>query len=359
MVFQPEVEFHNHPFEERQFIVLAQVFLHYHKLEVAHGTAARQALITTDDIHFLIGHQVFHHFTEHQVDPGLHTESKAEVHPDDIVGNDMFHYVFAGIRIIHRVDMHKPVNIGAFRFSIQNRVDDLVLNLFRIIGTGHIHQVRGIFRDRFIIAELLDLGNIMLQPDKFHVPVFDLAGAVPDIHDEEHHQSDDQGDITTMGEFHHQRHEVADFHYKIGPEKDIYPDGFGSLQDKIIGIKHGGGQHGHNDGKTISRFHIGGLTEKEHHANTTQEHQEIDCGNKKLSFGFRWITDPEFGPEVKPHGFTDQGKSTGDHGLAGNNGRYSGNKHPGDNKPLGHQVIKSINTKGALYFRCNSESGPV
>ena len=50
-----------------------------------------------------------------------------------------------------------------------------MLDFLWIVGTGHIHKVGGIFGNRFIVAQFLDLWNVMFQPHKFHVAVLDLS----------------------------------------------------------------------------------------------------------------------------------------------------------------------------------------
>ena len=53
-----------------KFIILAQEFFHHDELEITHNIIAAQAFITACDIHFALFNQVFHHFTEHEVDLG-------------------------------------------------------------------------------------------------------------------------------------------------------------------------------------------------------------------------------------------------------------------------------------------------
>ena len=87
--FKPEIQLHDHFFHERKFIVLAQVFFHDHKLEITHGIVARQAFVATDDVHFIVCHQVFHYLPKHQVDPWFHPEAEPEIHADNIIGYDV------------------------------------------------------------------------------------------------------------------------------------------------------------------------------------------------------------------------------------------------------------------------------
>ena len=171
--------------KKRQLIVLAQVFFHYNKLEIAHHVIAFQAFIPAGNIHFFVVHQIFYYFPEHKIDLGLHTETQFNFHPDNIIGYNVFYIVFAGVWVVYRIHMHKPINIGALWFFVENGINDLVLNFLGVIGTGHIYQVRRKFGNCFIIAQFLYLRQVMFQPYKFNIPVFNLPAAVPDIHNGE------------------------------------------------------------------------------------------------------------------------------------------------------------------------------
>ena len=133
------MEFHDHALQERQVIVLTQVFFQHDELEIAHGLVAGQTFIAADDIHFLVRNQVFHHFTEHEVDAGLHAESESEIDADDVVRNDVIHFILAGIGIVDRVDVYQPIDVGSLGFFIEDGVDDLVFDLVGIVCAGHVH----------------------------------------------------------------------------------------------------------------------------------------------------------------------------------------------------------------------------
>lgn len=241
--FQPEVQFHDHPFKEWKLVILAQVFLHDYKLEVTHRTTVGQALIPADNIHFFISYQVFHHFPEHQVDPGLHPESEAEIHPYYIVRDNMFHHILTGIWVIDCIDMYKPVNVGPFGFPVQDGINDLMLNFLGVVGTGHINQVRGILWNRFIITEFLDLRNIVFKPYKLHIAVFDFPGPEPDIHNQEQEATHYQGYITAMREFFQVGKKEAEFNGEIHNQVDIDKYGFHPVQHQEIGKENRGGNH--------------------------------------------------------------------------------------------------------------------
>jgi len=60
--------------------------------------------------------------------------------------------------------------------------------------------VGGVFGNGFIVAKFLYLGYIMLQAYKLHVTVFDLAAAVPDIHNGKKAACNKQGYKATVPE---------------------------------------------------------------------------------------------------------------------------------------------------------------
>ena len=89
------MQFHNHFFQEGEIVILAEVFFHNDELEVTHYIITLKAFVAAGDIHFFVGNQVGNNLPEHQVYLGFHPESKAELHPNDVVWNNMFNNMAA------------------------------------------------------------------------------------------------------------------------------------------------------------------------------------------------------------------------------------------------------------------------
>ena len=112
------MEFHNYPLKERKFEILADIFLHDYELEIPYHIAAGQTFIATNDIYFLICNEVFHNFSEHEVDSRFNSETKSEINADYIVRDDMLYLIFRGVWIIQCINMHQSVNISSLRVFI-------------------------------------------------------------------------------------------------------------------------------------------------------------------------------------------------------------------------------------------------
>src|SRR4051812_39655615 len=111
--------------------------------------------------------------------------------------------------------MNEPVDVGPLGLTVKDRVDDLVLDLLGIVGTGEINQVCGILGHGQVVAQLLDLWNIMFQSHKFNIPVLDLSCPEPVIHDQEQEPSYDNGHITAVRELFHISKKEAELYGKI------------------------------------------------------------------------------------------------------------------------------------------------
>src|SRR5260221_4679220 len=135
----------------------------------------------------------------------------------------MFYLILGSIRIIQSIYMNKPVNISSFRLFIKNGINNLVFYFFRIIGAGQVHEVSSIFWYRFIITELLYLRNVMFQPDKLNIAVFNFSGPVPDVHDQKHYPSAYHTYITAFCKFIQKGRQVPGFNDKITRKENIYP----------------------------------------------------------------------------------------------------------------------------------------
>src|SRR5258706_9352898 len=119
--------------------------------------------------------------------------------------------------------MDKPINICSFRLFIKDGINNLMFYFFRIIGAGQVHEVSSIFWYGFIITELLYLRDVMFQPDKFNIAVFNFPGPVPDVHDQKHYPSDYHSYITALRKFIQEGRKVSGFNDKITRQKNIYP----------------------------------------------------------------------------------------------------------------------------------------
>src|SRR5690606_29227282 len=73
-------------------------------------------------------------------------------------------------------------------------------------------------------------------------------------------------------------------------------------------------------------------------------------GNKELSFFFGGIADSKFWPEIEPHSFADKRERSRNHSMAGNNSSCGGHNDPNNNKVLGHEIVKRVNTQLPFHF---------
>src|SRR5215210_8079568 len=106
------MQFHDHPLQEWKFIVLAQVFFHYDELEITNHIIPFQAFIATGYVYLVIIYEVFYHFPEHEVDLWFNPKAEAEFHPDNVIGYDMVNGILASVRIIYRIYVDEPINVG-------------------------------------------------------------------------------------------------------------------------------------------------------------------------------------------------------------------------------------------------------
>ena len=119
--------------------------------------------------------------------------------------------------------MNKPIDVCPLGLLVQDRVDDLVLNLFGIVGTAEVNQVGCIFVDGLVIAELLQNGQVIVKPCKFHVTVLDFPGFEPYIHDEEQYPANDQRYISTMRKLVQVGEQKAKLNAEINNEVEVNP----------------------------------------------------------------------------------------------------------------------------------------
>src|SRR5690606_3963033 len=97
----------------------------------------------------------------------------------------------------------------AFGFLVQYRIDDLMFYFLWIVRTGKVDEMRGILGDGTVVAQFLDLGNVVFHSYEFHVTVLDLPRTEPYVHHQQHQSADQKRDVSSMNEFVHQGYEIA------------------------------------------------------------------------------------------------------------------------------------------------------
>src|SRR5215204_58486 len=131
--------------------------------------------------------------------------------------------------------MYKPINICPLGLFIQNRIDDLMFDFLRIVGTGKVNQVCCVFWNCFIVAQFLYLRYIMLEPDELHIAVFYSSTAKPYIHYEKHHAAYKERYITSMCKFLEKCNKITGLYDEVSEQENVNKRRIYASANKVIG----------------------------------------------------------------------------------------------------------------------------
>src|SRR4051812_38483192 len=94
--------------------------------------------------------------------------------------------------------MHKPIDIRPLRTLTKDGINDVGIDMTFIVGHSQVNQVVGFLRNGFIMHQLLQGSDVILDFNKLDVALTEFAGLVKDPHAEEKKGSDHDSEPTAM-----------------------------------------------------------------------------------------------------------------------------------------------------------------
>ena len=86
--------------------------------------------------------QIAHDLSQIDVDAGPYLIAEMQVHPEDIIRSEGFHFILFLVRLVGGIDTDKPVGIGPLRVFIQDRIQNIPVDFFRIVYPGRFFPDR-------------------------------------------------------------------------------------------------------------------------------------------------------------------------------------------------------------------------
>ena len=128
---------------------------------------------------------------------------EADVHADaeDEVGAKGFHIVFQCVGLLGDVDADEPIGFSALGVTVQNGVENVAVDGGLLVSGFQIHQIVAVQGQLGVIAQLLQLIDVVLHGQMVIELSFQLCAPMPDIHECQQNAGEDDGDIAPMGEF--------------------------------------------------------------------------------------------------------------------------------------------------------------
>ena len=122
---------------------------------------------------------------EIDVDARLDLKAKIQIHAEDEIRSEGLHLVIPLVRIVGRIDADEPVCVRPLRVLIQDRIQDVPVDLFKIVSFRQVHDIIAAQRDGIIILQFFDGVQMIPHLQMDILFLLDLRPPIPADHDEE------------------------------------------------------------------------------------------------------------------------------------------------------------------------------
>ena len=145
--------------------------------------------------------QIAHDLSQIDVDAGPYLIAKVQTHPEDIIRSEGFHFILFLVRLVGGIDTDKPVGIGPLRVFIKDRIQDILVDFFRIVPLDQINHIVAAHRNGFIVLQVFNSRQMFPHIQERVLRLFNLRSPVPGEHDKENRQGNDDGHIAAHHKF--------------------------------------------------------------------------------------------------------------------------------------------------------------
>ena len=154
-----------------------------------------------------------------------------------------------------------------------------------------IYQIVAVQGQLGIIAELLQLIDVVLHGQMVIELSFQLCAPMPDVHECQQNAGEDDGNIAPMGELGQAGCEEHRFDHAEDHQNDHGQKLLAFDLVEIYGDQQSGHEHGDGDGKTVGAFHLGTAAEVQHHHGAADPQHLVDHADIQLSLGIGGVVD--------------------------------------------------------------------
>ena len=250
--------------------------------------------------------------------------AQVQVHAEDVVGVERLDRIGKRVRLVHGLDVDEPPGAGALGMLVQNRVDDVAVDVVGMGILGQVHDVVAHALVTVVVAQTLELRQIAAQRQQRKLALLDRRAVVPAHHDAHDERGHEDGEVAAVEELGERTHKEEALKQKEESGEDPRCDLELALLVQVEEEQQRGAHHGERNGQAVSGFHMRGVLEQQHHDDAAHEHDVVDHGNVELALGLGRIEDLHVRHEVQTAGLGHQRERAGDECLRGDDGRDGG-----------------------------------
>ena len=288
------------------------------------------------------GSQVLNDLTQIGIDALVNLIAQVQMHAEYVVGAERLDRVGKGMRLLHGLDIHEPPGTSALGVLIQNRVDDIAVDIVGVGVLGQVHDVVAHELVAIVVAQAFELRQIAAQRQQRKLTLLDRRTVVPAHHDAHDECSHEDGEVATVEELGERAHKEEALEQKEEGGKDPRRDLEIALHVQIEEEQHCRAHHGQGNGQAVRGLHVRRVLEQQHHDDAAHEHDVVDHGDVELALGLGRIEDLHMRHEVQAAGLGHQRECAGDERLRGDDGRDGGKADGKGAQTRGEHLVEGV-----------------
>ena len=264
------------------------------------------------------------------------------MHAEHVVGAERLDRIGKGVRFVHGLDVHKPPGVGTLGMLVQDRVDDIAVDVVGMGVLGQVHDVVAHALVTVVVAQALELRQVAAQRQQRKLALLDRRAVVPAHHNAHDECSHEDGEVAAVEKLGERAHEEEAFEQKEEGREDPRSNLELALLVQVEEEQHRGAHHSQRNGKAVGGFHMRRVLEQQHHDDAANEHDVVDHGNIELALGLGRVEDLHVRHKVQAAGLGHQRECAGDERLRGNDGRDGGKADGKGTQARGEHLVEGV-----------------
>ena len=324
--------------------------------EVAHSTRVlvdRVVVVLLCEL--MVLDKVADDLAQERIDTLVHAEAEAQLDLEDEVGAEAVDRVLERVRLVCDRDVQEPVGTGTLRALVEDRVEDVAVELVRRGVVRQEHEVVCRVVVGGVVPELCKLADVVLDGKVDGLRALDGGATAPDEHDKEDQRCHEHGEVAAMHELRQAREEECGLEDTEEHEEDDRADTLVAHLRQVRVQQDRCHEHRQGNCQAVGCFHVRRGLEEQYDEDAGDPHDVVDQRNVELALRLGRIGDLHVRQEVQPDCLGDDGVGAGDERLGGDDGG-KGRKDDGEGTP---DLRKHLEERVHVRHRKKRRVGPV
>ena len=287
-------------------------------------------------------HQVANDLAQVGINALVDLKAQVQAHAEQEVRAKGLNGVFVRIGLVGNVHVDEPVCLGALGMLVQDGVEHVAVERERVGAVGEEHQIVGEHGIGLVIAQAIELVDVLGDGQQNRLRALDGGAAAPHIHKAKQQRGQEDHDVAAVKEHGEARSEEAQLNGTKEQGEDAGTQLVLEDAGDVARQKRRGHEHGHGNGEAVGALHALGVLEQQHDEDAADPHDVVDERNIELALGVAGVVDAQVRHKVETRGLRNQRERAGDERLRGDDRRY-GRKHDGKGaQGLGKHHIERV-----------------